>query len=203
MGMVVKFRGGHARASAGSGAGRSAKSSKVTPSTPCMAASRTMDNQRAGGMPRVRHPLTVLSSKPSDEATLPVPPSSSSIDPAVRMSPLIVRKLRTCQEFAGRKATFPAAYGPIRVMIDPPEVIGPRLKALRLALEFKTQNRFAEVIGVEKNTYNPWENGKRPLTFEAACAIRQKFGVPLDWLFYGADPEKLPARIYQRIVDAA
>lgn len=70
-------------------------------------------------------------------------------------------------------------------MVDPQEVIGPRLKALRLALGFKTQKAFAEAIGVEKNTYNPWEKGARPLTFEGACLIRKKFNIPLDYQFYG------------------
>lgn len=70
-------------------------------------------------------------------------------------------------------------------MIDPPKVIGPRLKALRQALEIGTQVAFAEAIGVEKNTYNPWEKGSRPLTFEGACLIRKKYDIPLDYLFFG------------------
>jgi transcriptional regulator with XRE-family HTH domain len=70
-------------------------------------------------------------------------------------------------------------------MVDPQEVIGPRLRALRLALGIKTQKAFAEAIGVEKNTYNPWEKGTRPLTFEGACLIRKKFNIPLDYQFYG------------------
>ena len=70
-------------------------------------------------------------------------------------------------------------------MIDPPKVIGPRLKALRRALEIETQVEFAHAIGIEKNTYNPWEKGSRPLTFEGACLIRKKYGIPLDYLFFG------------------
>lgn len=70
-------------------------------------------------------------------------------------------------------------------MIDPPEVIGPRLRALRLALGFGKQKDFAGEIGVEKNTYNPWETGKRPLTFEGALLIRKRFKIPLDYQFFG------------------
>ncbi len=85
-------------------------------------------------------------------------------------------------------------------MIDPPKVIGPRLKDLRRALEVGTQVEFARAIGVEKNTYNPWEKGSRPLTFEGACLIRKKYDIPLpfgpfsgktlndiplDYLFFG------------------
>lgn len=88
-------------------------------------------------------------------------------------------------------------------MIDPPKVIGARLKALRLALEFRTQTAFAREIGVEKNTYNPWEKGTRPLTFEAACLIRNRFNVPLDYLFFGAAIDEMPAKIVRRLNQAA
>lgn len=88
-------------------------------------------------------------------------------------------------------------------MIDPPEIIGPRLKRIRLALDYKSQTAFARAIGVEKNTYNPWEKGTRPLTFEAACIIRMRWLIPLDYLFFGADPDRMPARIYRRLEEVA
>lgn len=69
--------------------------------------------------------------------------------------------------------------------MDSREVIGARLRRLRLALEVKKQTDFAAEIGVEKSTYNPWETGKRTLTFEGACLIRKRYGIPLDYLFYG------------------
>jgi len=87
-------------------------------------------------------------------------------------------------------------------MIDPPEVIGPRLKALRLALGISTQVGFAEAIGVDKSTYNPWEKGGRSLTFEGACLIRKRFRVPLDYLFFGEAAE-LPASLHQKLVKRA
>lgn len=79
-------------------------------------------------------------------------------------------------------------------MIDSAKVIGNRLRALREALDFKTQVKFAEELGIEKNTYNPFEKGKRALTFETACLIRRKFNIPIDWLFWGDDDE-LPYHI--------
>lgn len=88
-------------------------------------------------------------------------------------------------------------------MIDPPEVIGPRLKALRLAVDCKTQVAFAEQIGVEKNTYNPWETGERPLTFEGALLIRRRYRVPLEYLFFGEFQDELPARILNKLNAAA
>jgi transcriptional regulator with XRE-family HTH domain len=88
-------------------------------------------------------------------------------------------------------------------MIDPPQVIGLRLKTLREACGFKLQKDFAAAIGVEKNTYNPWETGKRELTFEGALLIRRRFRVPLDYLFFGELVEEIPARILKRIQEAA
>lgn len=88
-------------------------------------------------------------------------------------------------------------------MIDPPEIIGPRLKALRLAVDCRTQQDFAHEIGVEKNTYNPWEKGTRELTFEGALLIRKRYKVPLDYLFFGEAREEIPGRILKKLDTAA
>lgn len=80
------------------------------------------------------------------------------------------------------------------MMTDPAKVIGSRLKKLRLALGIKTQMAFADELGIEKNTYNPFEKGTRKLTFETACLIRGKFKIPIDWLFWG-DDEEIPYHI--------
>lgn len=88
-------------------------------------------------------------------------------------------------------------------MIDPPEIIGPRLKALRLALECPTQTVFAKKLGIEKNTYNPFEKGTRELTFETACLIRKRFKIPLDYLFWGDMEDQLPAAVSRRLSRAA
>lgn len=88
-------------------------------------------------------------------------------------------------------------------MIDPPEIIGPRLKALRLALGFKTQVEFADKLGIEKNTYNPFEKGTRELTFETACLIRRRFKIPTDYLFWGDMEDQLPAAVSRRLNQAA
>jgi len=88
-------------------------------------------------------------------------------------------------------------------MIDPPEIIGPRLKALRKAIGYESQTAFAKEIHVEKNTYNPWETGARPLTFEGACNIKDRFRIPLDYLFYGEAAEEMPAKVYRKLTEAA
>lgn len=79
-------------------------------------------------------------------------------------------------------------------MIDDPKIIAKRLKKLRVALGFKTQVAFSDYLGIEKNTYNPFETGARELTFETACLIRVKFKIPIDWLFWG-DDEEIPYNV--------
>ncbi len=201
MGDVVALAGRHdARASEeGLRAPSEAKRSSVISLRPRLPASLATASQCGAGMPRVRHPLTVEFDKSNASATSLVPPSASMIDPGVRIPAILVRTLRTSQEFASRETTFFDDRGPIGTMVDTKEVIGPRLKRLRLALDIKKQIDFAAEIGVEKNTYNPWETGKRMLTFEGACLIRKRYGIPLDYLFYG-DHAGLPAWLHERLL---
>jgi DNA-binding XRE family transcriptional regulator len=198
MGKVIRF---HARASTGSPT--AAKASKVISAHPFSPASRTSSGQRPGGMPRLRQPLTMDGFKPSASETAPVPPRASIVESGVNMEVNIVRTLRTSQEFATCETTFPVDCGPLGPMIDPPETIGPRLKALRLALKCKTQTDFARKLGIEKNTYNPFEKGSRELTFETACLIRKRFKIPVDYLFWGDMEDQLPAAVSSRLSRAA
>jgi len=59
-----------------------------------------------------------------------------------------------------------------------------RLAALREKLKLD-QVTFAKSLGIEKNTYNAYERGKRPLTIETAKKIRKKYGISVDWLLFG------------------
>lgn len=122
-----------------------------------------------------------------------------AVSAEVSIPETIVRTVRTCQEFADSETTLPSGCVPLSGMIDPPEVIGPRLRAIRLALEYPSQVAFAKALGVEKNTYNPWEKGSRPLTFEAGCVMRRKWGIPLDFMFFGANEDRLPSHIFARL----
>jgi transcriptional regulator with XRE-family HTH domain len=70
-------------------------------------------------------------------------------------------------------------------MMDSAEVIGRRLDALRIELKFKTDQEFADAIGLSKGQYSLVKNGERRLSFATACVIRDTWGFPIDWLFYG------------------
>lgn len=200
MGRVIPFKPHHARASRG----RAASISNVTGCL-FLFAKPTTSGQRQGGIPYRRQVLTVGKGTPSACATSRVPPSFSIKASAVAadMPAVIVRTVRTCQAFADCDATFRQVRVPVDGMYDPPETIGPRLRALRIACGFKSQARFAREIGVERNTYNPWEKGKRALTFEGALLIRKRFHVPLDYLFFGDAVDEIPAGILQRLQQAA
>lgn len=59
-----------------------------------------------------------------------------------------------------------------------------RLAALRDKLGLD-QVDFAKALGIEKNTYNAYERGKRPLSIETAKKIRRRYGISVDWLLFG------------------
>lgn len=193
-----------------------ASASNVISEQPRSPARRTNAGQRRDGIPRVRQVLTVLGGTLSASEMAPVPPSASMAEFAVNMESTLVRSVRTCQGFAKGETTFPEIYGPMVLhfkrapmpnaapaapLMDPPEIIGPRLRTLRLGLGIRSQTLFADAIGVEKNTYNPWEKGTRALTFEGALLIRRRFRIPLEWLFFGEFYDELPYRV-RKAIDA-
>ena len=57
-----------------------------------------------------------------------------------------------------------------------------RLKELRLQHGF-SQEELAEQIGIKRNYYSDWENGKCKPNYEKLEKIADFFGVSLDWLF--------------------
>lgn len=105
--------------------------------------------------------------------------------------------MRTCQGFANCETTFSYNYGAITAIMDTREKIAARLIALRDEVNMDQQT-FARAIGVEKNTYNPFETGKRRLSFEVACLIKRRFGVSIDWLFFG-DMGKIASEVMMKL----
>lgn len=187
MAIVLRFPRAHARASSKSAslrAAKLAKASNVTSDLPRASAIRTTPGQWGLGMPRERHPLTVLSDCVSSPATSPVPPQASMIESQViSMTDTIVRKLRTCQALAICETTIRAGSGQILPM-DTDRDVARRLIAVREHFTL-SQVAFAGKLHIAKNTLNGFETAKRPLTMETAKRIRQRFGVSVDWLLFG------------------
>lgn len=148
-------------------------------------------------MPLTRQTLTVDGASDSDAATVLVPPSPSMTESGV-MGVNVVCMVQTCQEFASRETTFTPGCGAIDLMMDPPHVIAGRLEALRKEMQFSTAEKFAEAIGLDKSTYSLIKNGHRNLSFETACLMKSKWGISIDWLFYG-DVQTNAAQIMAKI----
>ena len=67
-----------------------------------------------------------------------------------------------------------------------------RLRELRFRYGL-TQNELAEIIGIKRNTYSDWENGKTEPSFENLIKLADLFEVSLDWLF-GREQMKVKKR---------
>ena len=61
-------------------------------------------------------------------------------------------------------------------------IFSKRLKELRLKKGLK-QQELAEILGIKRNTYSDWENGKTEPSFENLVKLADLFKVSLDWLF--------------------
>lgn len=60
-----------------------------------------------------------------------------------------------------------------------------KVRALRIASNC-TQAGFAEMLGVNRNQLGHWETGHQRLSLDGALALREAFGVSLDWLYEAA-----------------
>lgn len=64
------------------------------------------------------------------------------------------------------------------------QAIGQRLALTRQALGLQ-QNEFADRAGLAANTYNQFETGKNRPSVEAALALKDAYGMTLDWIYDG------------------
>ena len=67
-----------------------------------------------------------------------------------------------------------------------------RLRELRFRYGL-TQNELAEIIGIKRNTYSDWENGKTEPSFENLIKLADLFEVSLDCLL-GREQMKVKKR---------
>lgn len=61
-------------------------------------------------------------------------------------------------------------------------IFSKRLKKLRKNKGLK-QQELAEILGIKRNTYSDWENGKTEPRFDNLVKLADFFNVSLDWLF--------------------
>ena len=65
------------------------------------------------------------------------------------------------------------------------KIFGKRLREVRKSKKI-TQQELADRLGIKRNTYSDWENGKTEPTFEILVKLADLFDVSLDW-FFGRD----------------
>lgn len=76
---------------------------------------------------------------------------------------------------------------------------GRRLKAVRLAAGYKTQQEFANLLEVSITTYNNWETGLRRPPNRILAEVKRLTGATADYLLFG-DASSLPVGLYQKLV---
>jgi transcriptional regulator with XRE-family HTH domain len=71
--------------------------------------------------------------------------------------------------------------------IDPPEEIGLRLRALRVAAGYgdRNQHEFAAYCDIAPQTWNNYELGKRTPAREEVAKIRHATQVTMDYVYFG------------------
>ena len=80
---------------------------------------------------------------------------------------------------------------------DQPEAVGARLCRVREILGLN-KRQFAERAGLTEQTYGPFENGKRPLSLDAAKKLRKTYDLTLEFMYFGKIDD-LPHRITKEL----
>jgi|GEM_PF-1308922 len=73
------------------------------------------------------------------------------------------------------------------------DAVSARLKRVREVLGLSKKD-FAERAGLTEQTYGPFENAKRELSLTAAKKLRKRYGLPLEFMYFGKIDD-LPTRI--------
>ena len=79
-----------------------------------------------------------------------------------------------------------------------PEVIGARLKALRLALGYDRANSFCRFVDVSDRAWSHYENGRRLITVKDGIKLVIKTDVTLSWIYLGWE-HTLPVHVAEKL----
>lgn len=73
---------------------------------------------------------------------------------------------------------------------------------LTIAREWKGLNKseFARGAGIDESYWTIFEAGKKRISLECARAIKNTYGIPLDWIYDGDVTDDLPAGLLQIIL---
>lgn len=89
------------------------------------------------------------------------------------------------QTFIGSKIVGLSHTGP---MAKPWQDIADRLIAARRALGYgdKMQAEYARNAGLKPKRYSNWESGSYRISIDGALALRERYGLSLDFIFCGS-----------------
>lgn len=87
-----------------------------------------------------------------------------------------------------------------KLVAEQTEAFGKRLRLLRDACGYSSQEAFAAALGIEKGTLGQYERGRSYPKPDVLGRIRQLTGASIDWLYLG-DESGLPLALHQKIRD--
>lgn len=77
------------------------------------------------------------------------------------------------------------------------EAVGERLRLVRRVLDMP-QGEFGRRAGIEANTYNQIEAGKKLPSIETGIALCEQYRISLDWIFRG-EPGDMSIKLWEGI----
>lgn len=80
---------------------------------------------------------------------------------------------------------------------DKPIAVAARLQKAREIIGLSKRD-FAERAGMSEQVYGPFENGKRPLSLQAAKKLRKTYSLSLEFMYFGKTDD-LPTRISREL----
>ena len=80
--------------------------------------------------------------------------------------------------------------------LDQPDIAA-RLITLRTVVE-KNAADLCRTTKFSANRWSQYETGERPITLAAAIVLKEKYGVSLDWIYFG-EAANLPKRLFDLI----
>jgi transcriptional regulator with XRE-family HTH domain len=64
-----------------------------------------------------------------------------------------------------------------------------------------TATGFCDLTGIQPNRFSQWKSGTHPPSIDGAMAIRRKWGVTLDWIYFGS-PSGMPGDLLADLMAA-
>ena len=76
-----------------------------------------------------------------------------------------------------------------------------RLRIARKSIGFRTARSFAKKLGIDENSYTPYERGKAIPPPVLLAKVKHLTGVTMDWLFFG-DTSGLTLKVHEALQKA-